>query len=53
MNKKIIIGLVILTAILISSIAVVSAADVEIKETSIIRQYTTKSDSSSQAVYTD
>ena len=53
MNKKIIMGLVILTAIAISSIAVVSAADVEIvrdfDNTTVY--HTLKSDISSQAVY--
>ena len=53
MNKKFIIGLVILTAILISSIAVVSAADVDVvrdfDNTTIY--HTVKSDSASQAVY--
>lgn len=53
MNKRFIIGLVVLIAILISSIAVVSAADVDVvrdfDNTTIY--HTVKSDSSSQAVY--
>lgn len=53
MNKKFIIGLVILIAILVSSIAVVSAADVDVvrdfDNTTVY--HAVKSDSSSQTVY--
>ena len=53
MNKKIIMGLVLLIAIAITSIAVVSAADVEITRDfdNTTVYHTVKSDSSSQAVY--